>query len=45
MCDLIAQTDELPKEEFTREVEKHPTGTESEPRELIYLKVYKGPLT
>jgi hypothetical protein len=32
----------LPKEEFKREVEKHLTGIESEPWELIYFKVYKG---
>jgi hypothetical protein len=32
----------LPKEEFKREVEKHLTGKDSEPWELIYFKVYKG---
>ena len=35
---------ELPKEEFKREVERHLTGKESEPWELIYFKVYKSQL-
>ena len=35
---------ELPKEEFKREVEKHLTGQEIEPWELIYFKVYKSQL-
>ena len=35
---------ELPREEFEREVEKHLTGKESEPCELIYFKVYKSQL-
>jgi hypothetical protein len=35
---------ELPKEEFKREVEKHLTGQESEPWEIIYFKVYKSQL-
>jgi hypothetical protein len=35
---------ELPREEFEREVEKHLTGKESEPWELIYFKVYKSQL-
>jgi hypothetical protein len=33
---------ELPKEEFRREVEKHLTGQETEPWEIIYFKVYKS---
>src|SRR5580658_8222893 len=33
---------DLPKEEFKREVERHLTGKESEPWELIYFKVFKG---
>ena len=33
---------ELPKEDFTREVEKGLTGKEAEPSELIYFKVYKS---
>jgi hypothetical protein len=35
---------ELPKEEFKREVEKHLTGQETEPWEIIYFKVYKTQL-
>src|SRR5271163_148932 len=35
---------ELPKEEFKREVERHLTGKETEPWELLYFKVYKGQL-
>ena len=34
----------MPKEQFKREVEKHLTGKESEPWELIYFKVYKSQL-
>jgi hypothetical protein len=32
----------MPREEFTREVEKELTGKETEPSELIYFKVYKS---
>ncbi len=35
---------ELPKEEFKREVERHLTGQEAEPWEIIYFKVYKSQL-
>jgi hypothetical protein len=35
---------EMPKEEFKREVEKHLTGQEAEPWEIIYFKVYKSQL-
>jgi hypothetical protein len=38
----IAQ--QLPKEEFKREVEKHLTGKETEPWEILYFKVYKSQL-
>ena len=31
----------LPKDQFKREVEKELTGRESEPREIIYFKLYK----
>jgi hypothetical protein len=34
----------LPKEEFKREVEKHLTGKETEPYELVYFKFYKSQL-
>jgi len=33
---------EMPKEEFKREVEKHLTGEETEPWEIIYFKLYKS---
>ena len=36
---------ELPKEEFKREVERHLTGKETEPWEILYFKVYKSQLT
>jgi hypothetical protein len=35
---------ELPKEEFKREVEKHLTGKDSEPYELVTFKLYKSQL-
>jgi hypothetical protein len=35
---------ELSKEEFKREVERHLTGQETEPWEIIYFKVYKTQL-
>jgi hypothetical protein len=35
---------ELPREEFKREVEKHLTGQETEPWEIIYFKLYKSQL-
>ncbi len=34
----------MPREEFKREVERHLTGQETEPWELIYFKVYKSQL-
>lgn len=34
----------LPKEEFKREVERHLTGKDTEPSELLYFKVYKSQL-
>jgi hypothetical protein len=40
----LHKADQLPKEEFKREVEKHLTGKETEPWELIYFKVYKSQL-
>jgi hypothetical protein len=33
---------ELPKEAFKREVERHLTGQETEPWEIIYFKLYKS---
>jgi hypothetical protein len=35
---------ELPKKGFKREVEKHLTGQETEPWEIIYFKLYKSQL-
>ena len=35
---------ELPKEEFEREVERHLTGKETEPWEMLYFKMYKSQL-
>jgi hypothetical protein len=35
---------ELPKKDFKREVEKHLTGQEIEPWEIIYFKVYRSQL-
>ena len=35
----------LPKEEFKREVEKHLTGKETEPYEIVYFKLYKSQLS
>ena len=40
----LHKAEELPKEEFKREVEKHLTGKETEPWELLYFKVYKSQL-
>lgn len=34
----------MPTAEFKREVERHLTGKESEPWELLYFKVYKSEL-
>jgi hypothetical protein len=33
---------EMPKDEFRREVEKELTGTETEPWEIVYFKLYKS---
>jgi hypothetical protein len=34
----------MPREEFKREVERHLTGRETEPHEILYFKVYKSQL-
>ena len=44
LCNLVAQGAEIPKEEFKREVERHLTGKETEPWEILYFKVYKSQL-
>ena len=38
----VHKAQELPKEEFKREVEKHLTGRETEAWELLYFKLYKS---
>jgi hypothetical protein len=40
----LHKAQQLPKEEFKREVEKHLTGKETEPWEILYFKVYKSQL-
>ena len=40
----LHRAQQLPKEEFKREVEKHLTGKETEPWEILYFKVYKSQL-
>jgi hypothetical protein len=40
----VHKAKELPKEEFKREVERHLTGQEAEPWEMLYFKVYKSQL-
>jgi hypothetical protein len=34
----------MPKEEFKRDVERHLTGKETEPCEILYFKIYKRQL-
>src|SRR5271170_2714418 len=43
-ADWLHKANELPKEEFKREVERHLTGQETEPWEMLYFKVYKSQL-
>jgi hypothetical protein len=40
----VHKAKELPKEQFKQEVERHLTGQESEPWEMLYFKVYKSQL-
>ena len=40
----LHKANELPTQEFKREVERHLTGQETEAWELIYFKVYKSQL-
>ena len=40
----IVKAQDLPKEEFKREVERHLTGKDTEPWEMLYFKVYKSQL-
>jgi len=41
----VHKAKELPREEFRREVERHLTGKETEPWEILYFKVYKSQLS
>lgn len=34
----------MPREEFKREVDRYPTGKETEPWEMLYFKAYKSQL-
>jgi hypothetical protein len=38
----LHKAQDLPTEEFKREVERHLTGKETEPWEIIYFKIYKS---
>ena len=40
----LHKAQELPKEEFKREVDRHLTGKETEPWEILYFKAYKSQL-
>ena len=40
----LHRAQQLPKEEFKHEVEKHLTGKQTEPWEILYFKVYKSQL-
>ena len=40
----VHKAQELPREEFKREVERHLTGKETEPWEILYFKAYKTQL-
>ena len=44
-CTWVHKAKELPREEFKREVERHLTGKETEPWEILYFKVYKSQLS
>ena len=40
----LHRAQQMPKEEFKRDVERHLTGKETEPWEVLYFKVYKSQL-
>ena len=40
----LHRAQQMPKEEFKRDVERHLTGKETEPWEILYFKVYKSQL-
>jgi len=41
---LVHKAREMPKEEFKRDVDRHLTGKDTEPWEIIYFKMYKSQL-
>jgi len=41
----VHKAQEMPREEFKREVERHLTGKETEPWEILYFKAYKSQLS
>ena len=43
-CTWVHKAKELPREEFTREVEKHLTGKETEVWEIIYFQALQEPI-
>jgi hypothetical protein len=44
LCTLVHMASSMPREEFKQEVERHLTGQETEPHEILYFKVYKSQL-
>jgi len=42
LCILGAQASAMPREEFKKEVERHLTGQETEPHEILYFKGTKA---
>jgi hypothetical protein len=40
----VHKAKELPRKEFRREVERHLTGKETKPWEILYFRVYKSQL-
>jgi hypothetical protein len=44
-CTWVHKARELPREEFKKAVERHLTGKETEPWEILYFKVYKSQLS
>jgi hypothetical protein len=40
----VHKASSMPREEFKHEVERHLTGQETEPHEILYFKVYKSQL-
>jgi len=42
LCNLVAQSPALPKEDFKKAIEKELTGRETEPPEIVYFKLYQS---